>query len=102
MACCGRIPLCGRACVSHRTGKRTTPSAAACCAFQAFITSVAASRSSVRSDGEAMKTRKTCALNVMGFLRNGRKRQPNGGVSNLDLNLNSLLFVDCEASGHLK
>lgn len=56
----------------HRTGNRTTPPAAACWAFQSFITSDAASRSSVRSDREAMNARKTCASKVMACPRIGQ------------------------------
>src|SRR6266540_1588976 len=62
MASWGLIPACGVACVSHFTGSNTTPSAVACCAFQSLTASVAACRSSIRSDGDAMRTRYACRL----------------------------------------
>src|SRR5262249_19187738 len=63
-ASCGLTPAVGVACVSHFTGRRTTPSAAACWAFHSLTASVASSRSSGMSPGDAISTRYVVALNM--------------------------------------
>ena len=68
IASCGLTPACGLACVSHLTGSKTTNSAAACWAFQSLTASVAACRSSAKSDGEAIITRYVGDLNVIGVV----------------------------------